>query len=269
MINPPKLVLLFRFIVTFFSIDLVKTLQNGISWKLIWADEFNNALIDPTKWNHNIGNYGSLEYYTDRTNNSFIKNGCLVIQAVKESYKIFNFTSARVNSKEHFETQYGKFEMRAKLPCGNGSWPAFWLVGGHKGGTNSGEVDIMEFVAWNPHYVYGCIHSKGYDTSTTFFDARGFHSDFHTYSVIWMSEAIWFYVDGVLYVQKTRQDAQKVGGQWPFDATGYKMYIILNLAVGGWAHTPDASFHCPQQFIIDYVRVWKMSNATSTSKHLL
>ena len=107
---------------------LDKNQVNSQNWVLVWSDDFN--FIDQSKWNYDIGAGGwgnnELEYYTNESKNSFISNGNLVIQALKEGN---SYTSARMNTKNKWSIKYGKFEIRAKLPYGQGIWPAFWMLG--------------------------------------------------------------------------------------------------------------------------------------------
>ena len=231
------------------------------TWVLSWSDEFNSANIDTSKWNWEIGNnngWGNneLEYYTDSSQNSFIQNDCLVIQALKQDYQGFQYTSARMTTQNKFSTIYGRFEMSAKLPFGQGIWPAFWLLGDNinqVGWPACGEIDIMEWIGKNPTQVFGSLHLSGADFSVPYTDQGGFSSNFHNYSVNWQPNSITYYVDDVLYETITPSETN---GQWPFNQN---FFILLNLAVGGnWPGNPDSSTQFPQQYIIDYVRVYEL-----------
>lgn len=182
----------------------------------------------------------------------------MVIQALKESYGGRDYTSARMNTAGKFSITYGKFEVRAKIPGGQGIWPAFWLLGeniGEVGWPACGEIDIMEYVGRDPTHTFGSIHATNFDTSDGYYNPNGFTNDFHLYSVNWQPDRIEFYVDNNLF--RTVYKSQS-GGHWPFE--GKNFFIILNLAVGGnWPGYPDGSTHFPAQFLVDYVRVYEMS----------
>ena len=164
-------------------------------WVQVWADEFNGGQIDRSKWNFEQGNGGwgnnELEYYTDRSQNAFLSNGNLVIQALRENYGSAQFTSARMKTQGKFSIMYGKFEMRAILPRGQGIWPAFWLLGdsiSQKGWPACGEIDIMEWVGRDPGHVYGSLHAPAYDTTHGFNIDDSFSHNYHTYGVNWQPE---------------------------------------------------------------------------------
>ena len=141
-------------------------------WKMVWHDEFDGAKLDPSKWVYVVGGNGfgnrELEYYTDRPRNLYLKNGMLVIEAVKEDYRGADgtgrgFTSARVNTQGKFAQTYGRFEARIKVPSGLGIWPAFWMMGDVAvGWPANGEIDIMENIGREPSRVHGTVHGPGY-----------------------------------------------------------------------------------------------------------
>ena len=225
------------------------------TWVLTWSDEFNGPSLDTSKWTYQVGKSQvnqELEYYTNSPQNSFIKDGKLVIQALQQSYNGAQYTSARISTQNKFSTKYGKFEISAILPYGQGIWPAFWMLGNNinqVGWPACGEIDIMEFVGKDPTQVFGSLHMKGADFSSPDTNKGGFSSSYHTYSVDWQPNYINFYVDDVLYESRTPS------GSWPFNQN---FYIILNLAVGGtWPGNPNSSTKFPQQFTIDYVRVYE------------
>eukprot|EP00347_Sterkiella_histriomuscorum_P001231 403372825 len=232
----------------------------AMRWVQVWNDEFDGGNIDGNKWHYDTGNSGwgnnELEFYTDRRQNSWVQDGFLHIQALREDYGGSQYTSARMNTAGKFSILYGKFEIRAKLPRGQGIWPAFWLLGeniGNVGWPACGEIDIMEQIGRDPQNVYGSLHAPGFDTTGGFHHDQGFSDDFHTYGVNWQPDRIEFYVDGNTYKAINRNEA----GNWPF--ADHKFFIILNLAVGGnWPGYPDGSTQFPQQFLVDYVRVWEI-----------
>jgi len=154
-----------------------------------------------------------------------------------------------------FSIMYGKFEMRAKLPRGQGIWPAFWLLGddiGQVGWPACGEIDIMEQIGKDPSHIYGSIHAPGYD-KTDGYTGGGFSDDFHTYAVNWQPDHLEFSVDNNVYSTMWRPS----GVSWPFADKNF--FILLNLAVGGyWPGYPDGSTQFPQKYVIDYIRVYEI-----------
>lgn len=240
------------------------TLSQVSAWKWVqvWNDEFDGGSVDGSKWHFDQGGNNAnneLEYYTDRGQNHWVNGGFLTIQALREDYGGRQYTSAKLNSAGQFTIQYGKFEMRAKLPFGQGIWPAFWLLGeniGQVGWPACGEIDIMELVGRDPQNIYSSLHSPGFDRTSGYHLDQGFANDFHTYGVNWQPDHIEFYVDGNTY--HTIQKSETSPDQWVFDH-GQKFFIILNLAIGGnWPGNPDGSTQFPQQYVIDYVRVYEI-----------
>ena len=133
--------------------------------------------------------------------------------------------------------------MSARLPYGQGIWPAFWLLGNNirqVGWPACGEIDIMEFIGREPNMIYGSLHAPSFDKTGGFW-ANDLSSNFHRYSVNWQPDRIEFYVDDHCYQTIWKGEA---GGHWPFDN---QFFILLNLAVGGnWPGYPDGSTHFPQ-----------------------
>ena len=247
-------------------------------YNLVWSDEFNGTgAIDGSKWFHQTqlplpgGWYnGEIQHYTNRLANSYVQGGNLHIVAKKETYTdqgvTKQYTSARLNSK--FAFQYGRVEMRAKLPSGYGTWPAFWMLGqdviengaywdnlgyGTTGWPACGEIDIMEEWGANPNYVQSATHTPSSFGNTvnlggqTINDASG---TFHTYTLDWTSHSLVFSVDSV--VQFVYQPAVKNQDTWPFDAP---MYLLLNIAI---QPSIDPNFQ-QSEMVVDYVRVYQES----------
>ncbi|MDP4262764.1 MAG: glycoside hydrolase family 16 protein [Bacteroidota bacterium] len=241
--------------------------QQKTNWHLVWSDEFNyKGLPDAHKWNydtasdHGWGN-NELEYYTyKKLQNARVENGKLVIEARKENVDSFHYTSARLLTRGKAAWQYGKIEVRAKLPKGTGSWPAIWMLADNiKAWPDDGEIDIMEHVGFRPGYIHGSIHCKKYyhvigtqKTDTVY--VPGYSSAFHVYSLEWDSEIIKVAVDGKVFFSFANE--KKGYDYWPFDN---KMFLILNIAVGGnWGGqkgVDDKAF--PMRMEIDYVRVYQ------------
>lgn len=237
------------------------------TWKLAWSDEFNyTGLPDSSKWNYDTGGDGwgnhELEYYTSkREENARVVNGYLVIEAVKEKWKNNDYTSARLVTKGKAEWQYGKMEIRAKLPKGTGTWPAIWTLAAKDTmkWPDDGEIDIMEHVGYHHGYIHGSIHCKKYNhvihtqkTDTVL--VKDCSEQFHVYGLEWSADSISIAVDDKVFFrfanERSGYDA------WPF---GNKMYLLLNLAVGGdWGGAKGiAQDIWPQRMEVDYVRVYQ------------
>jgi beta-glucanase (GH16 family) len=232
-------------------------------WTRVWNDEFEGNNVDLGKWeyevNGNGGGNNELQYYTARAQNSYIDSGSLVIEARKESYLGKEYTSARMRTKKKGDWTYGRFDIRAKLPYGQGLWPAIWMLptdGAYGGWPLSGEIDIIELLGQETDKVYGTIHfASGTGNhqqsggSTTL--ARGtFAGDYHTFSLVWDTTGFKWYVDGLIYFSTIHKQ--------PFDK---RFHILLNVAVGGnWPGNPDAFTTFPQRMYVDYVRVYTKSN---------
>lgn len=250
------------------TITPTPTLEN---WTLAWSDEFNQpdgSPVDETKWTHQVGGNGwgnaEMEYYTDRTENSYIenpdsKNGVLVIKAIKEKYEYLSYTSARLITSKKFEPTFGRFEARAQIPYGQGIWPAIWMLGTQNVWPNSGEIDIMENIGKEPGLVHGTIHGPGYSGAKgigkpyTLPEGQRFADDFHLYAVEWEPNIIRFYVDNNLYQTLTPTDLPE-GTSWVYD---HPFYLLMNVAVGGgWPGKPDETTTFPQTLKVDFVRVY-------------
>ncbi len=237
-------------------------------WKLVWHDEFNGSagsLPNKKKWTYDIGCSGwgnnELECYTKRKQNvSMDGRGQLAIVARKESYNGHDYTSARILTEGLFAHEYGRFEARIKIPRGQGTWPAFWMLGSNfdtVGWPDCGEIDVMEEIGSQPQTVYGSMHGLGYTGSligSSYTLPKGTLADaYHVYAVEWSASKISWYVDGVRYETRTRKDLP-AGAKWAFD---HPFYITLNLAIGGdWPGSPDATTRFPAKLLVDYVRVY-------------
>jgi beta-glucanase (GH16 family) len=229
-------------------------------YKLVWHDEFDSPTLDTSKWNYEInGNGGGnneLEYYTDASNNCFIQDSCLVIQALKQSYMGKDYTSARINSNGKGDWTYGRFEVSAKLPYGQGLWPAIWMLPTdwvYGGWPASGEIDIMEEIGQVANKVYGTIHYgevHQQQGGTYILPGGYFLSDFHVFACEWDSTTISFFVDNTKYFTTSITK--------PFDQ---RFHFVLNVAVGGnFPGNPDYRTIFPQQMVINYVRVFQKIN---------
>ncbi|MGK5499974.1 ricin-type beta-trefoil lectin domain protein [Streptomyces sp. URMC 125] len=244
---------------------------------VLFEDTFDGpagAAVDGSKWQletgDNSGNNHERQYYTPGNANAALDGGGnLVITARKENprnyqcwYGRCEYTSARMNTAGKFTTTYGHIEARIKIPRGQGMWPAFWMLGADinnpgVGWPNSGEIDVMENVGYEPGTVHGTLHGPGYSggegigASYTLPGGRAFADDFHTFAVDWAPNSITWSVDGQVYQRRTPADLG--GDRWVFDKP---FFLILNLAVGGdWPGLPDGSTVFPQRMVVDYVRV--------------
>jgi beta-glucanase (GH16 family) len=263
-------------------------------WRLVWRDEFEGAAIDTTKWGFDLGagfstdggktvlvGWGNneLQCYTRDSANVRVRSGVLQIRALRESRDGCAYTSARLKTRRAdgsalFAQRYGRFEFRARLPLGQGMWPALWMLPQDEAyGTwaASGEIDVMEARGQTPSTVLGTLHygaqwPKNTFTSQDYILPRGGTiADWHTYAVEWEPGRMRWYVDGVLtqtqrfWWSGRRADASSEAialQPWPapFDR---RFHLVMNLAVGGnFLGNPDATTPFPGVMEVDYVRVY-------------
>lgn len=254
-------------------------------WKLVWSDEFDKpGLPDSSKWSYEEGwiRNRELQYYTRaREENARVENGMLVIEARKERIKnpsydpnaksksnksreYTEYTSASLTTRGKAQWTYGRIEARAKLPTGRGMWPAFWALGTNSrevGWPACGEMDIMEYVGFDPDTIHANFHTKKYNhvlgtgKGKTIKVPKPFE-DFHVYAIEWYPDRIDCFVDDTKYF--TFKNEGTGSDVWPFDKD---QYLILNSAIGGaWGGQKgidDSIF--PQRYYIDYVRVYQKS----------
>ena len=236
-----------------------------------WQDEFDySGAPDAGKWGYDLGGDGwgnnELQDYTDRLDNAFVGDGVLTIAARREKSGARNYTSARLVSKGKGDFLYGRFEIRAKLPAGRGTWPAIWMLptGQVYGGwPKSGEIDIMEHVGFDPGNIHVTAHTEAYyfkintqKTATKIVD--DVTTQFHLYRVDWTPDTIRGYVDDVPVLEFANEGkGYKV---WPFDQ---RFHLLMNIAVGGdWGGqkgVDDGIF--PARMQVDYVRVYRLQQA--------
>ena len=262
-------------------IPCVKRVKAESSWKLVWSDEFDGDSLNTDVWTRETGGSGwgnnELQYYTDRTDNSYVSDGTLKIVAKRENYSNCRFTSARLKTAGKKSFKYGKMEARIKVNGGNqdGVWPAFWMMGDD--GTAwpwCGELDIMEH-ANSRNYVEGTIHwnagGSSYNTPYNHIfwgsysvPAYYYYSDnnngingWHTYGVIWDENTIKWYVDNNIYLTAYLNDDNAY-------AFRKNHYFLLNLALGSNATgytgntAPNDSFQSATMEV-DYVRAYSGS----------
>lgn len=237
--------------------------------QLWWHDEFNRSRIDNTAWNYDIGigKWGNNEWqnYTNSTQNSFVKDGKLIVRALKTGVgqNIGDYTSARLTTKGKKEINRGRIEVRAKLPGGNGMWAAIWLFG-TKAQPYYSELDIMEYVGCDKNIIYGAVHTSATLSSTEkvsgFRQVPDVETDYHIYGINWTDNRIEYYLDTPenIYLSFAPAELDDVR-VWPFNN---ELYLILNLAVGGdWGGmkgVDDSIF--PREMSVDYVRFFKKAN---------
>nr|WP_199158995.1 glycoside hydrolase family 16 protein [Pedobacter sp. ASV2] len=233
-----------------------------------WSDEFNNTGAPLTSnWDYDTGGSGwgnnEKEFYTNTTNNASVADGKLTITARKQDIGGMNYSSARLVTRGKLDVLYGRFEIKAKLPTGRGTWPAIWMLPTDRAygdWPKSGEIDIMEHVGYDQDNVHFSTHSEAYyfkiNTQKTISKKiDGASTAFHLYRVDWTPFAIRGYYDDVKVFEFTNEGTgYKV---WPFDK---RFHLLLNVAVGGdWggAQGIDDSIW-PQKMEVDYVRYYRM-----------
>jgi beta-glucanase (GH16 family) len=246
-------------------------------FRLVWSDEFAvPGLPDAAKWSYDTERNSAgwfnneLQYYANaRAENSSVENGFLVITARREDLSTLGlpdwsgqrYSSARLITRDKASWSSGFFEVRAKLPCGRGTWPAIWMLSTppQTRWPDDGEIDIMEHVGFDPGVVHGTVHTAAYNHSrgnqqsatTNIADAC---NEFHRYQMTWTNSRITIGVDDRNYYQYSNDGSGNA--EWPFDSP---QFFILNIAVGGdWGGqmgVDDTVF--PVRMEIDYVRVYQ------------
>ena len=251
-----------------------RSADKTLEWKLIWQDEFNGKSLDKTKWNvltRETSKHGELQYYVP--DEVYLENGCLRIRSQVRDFGVKHFTSGRLDTKDKLAITYGRFEIRGKLPVGQGLWPAYWLYPQNRewemeyvmseavaNGKESSipelrpwytEIDIMEFLGHEQKTLYATFHFTSFQgvkksSSATYVGKVSYGDDFHIYALEWEIDAIRWYIDGELI------HTAKVG------IPHKDHFLILNTAIGGsWPGNPDSTTVFPQFHDIDYVRVYQ------------
>lgn len=261
----------------------VDTLKSGpIFNKLVWSDEFDGSgAVDDTKWFHQTqlpsgGSWfnGEVQHYTNRLENTYLDDGKLHLVAKREQFTdqghTKSFTSARLNSKYAF--QYGRVEVRAKLPTGVGTWPAIWMLGqnidedggywdiqgmGTTAWPACGEIDIMEHWGRNQNFVQSATHTPSSHGATINHGGQTLNTastDFHVYFLEWTEEKLIFGVDDQKHF--TYNPSNKNPRSWPFDAP---QYFLLNIAI-----EPSIAANFTEGAMdVDYIRVYQEEGSTA------
>ncbi len=284
-----------RMVLSFFALVFMMGIFCGCSsvpqispdgrWELVWHDEFESyGAPDETKWEHETGFVRNREkqYYTRELANSRQENGFLILEGRNEPYPnssysegsdnwrfknpASEYTSGSIRSKENF--RYGRLEMRAKLPTGQGVWPAFWTLGESsrnkvKRWPYCGEIDILENVGFEPERFHATVHffdkESNAKKSLTNSMVNDSYDGFHIYAVEWDEDKMVFFYDDQPYFTFDIAEAGDDEDN-PFRAPHF---IILNLALGGsWGGEINNDI-LPAQYVIDYVRVWKKRTENS------
>jgi beta-glucanase (GH16 family) len=227
---------------------------------LTWSDEFTSGLgADWTAVTTGGGDFDDtfgLECY--RAEQSVVVGGALQLTAQPKpatcNGSSRSWVSGLVTTRRKFSQTYGRFEARMKLPLVKGTWPAFWLMpadAAYGGWPNSGEIDIMEYVAKPLQTVFQTVHwgeSGAHKASSAGADLASPASEWHRYAIEWEPAIIRWYVDDVLV-----HSYRVPGGTAPFDKP---FYVIINQAVGGEWPGPPTSSDYPATVLVDWVRVF-------------
>ncbi|MDR6512601.1 beta-glucanase (GH16 family) [Novosphingobium capsulatum] len=280
----------------------------GPGWHLVWADEFNGTGIDPTRWTLADDCWGGgnqeRQCYTPRASNAHVAHGQLVITARKEAWRGPTypqdlrdsaekaaagaekpFTSARLSTKGKAAWRYGRVEVRAKLPGGQGSWPAIWMLPAHDRYGHwaaSGEIDILETVnlgvpcagctAGREDHALGTIHFGGVPPANRHVGSEtpipAPVDGYHVYAVDWAPGAITWSIDGVPYETRHAGEWSTTGSADPLAPFDQPFYLVLNLAIGGGL--PESrngggvdSSGFPRTMMVDWVHVWQSDAAAA------
>jgi len=235
------------------------------NYSLIWNDEFDGNSLS-SAWVHEIGNgnwgWGNNELQYYRSQNTSVEDGYLIITAKQENFGGQNYTSSRIKTQGVESFQYGRIDIRAALPNGQGIWPALWMLGDNISSASwpgCGEIDIMELIGgngYNDRTVYGTIHwddngHVNYGGHNSLPSGTMFSDEFHVFSIIWTSTSIKWLRDDVQYHEADITPSS-------LSEFHQNFFFIFNVAVGGnWPGSPDGTTIFPQKMIVDYVRVFQ------------
>ena len=238
--------------------------QTYSGYSLVWSDEFSATSLDQDSWTFETGNSGwgnnELQYY--RPENTCVREGLLIIEAKEESFGGAAYTSSRIKTQDKQSFRYGRIDIRAVTPEGQGLWPALWMLGqsfSTVGWPNSGEIDIMEMIGGSgrENTTHGTVHWSDngshtyYGGELTLADGETLASVFHVFTIIWDSNSITWYIDDIQVHFMDITPASMAAFREEF-------FFIFNVAVGGnWPGSPNATTVFPQRMLVDYVRVFQ------------
>jgi len=236
-------------------------------FNMVWADEFEGNTVNTANWVYDIGDgcpnlcgWGNNELQYYRQENAWVADDVLTIEARKENFGTSNYTSARLKTQNRKSFQYGRVDIRALLPKGQGIWPALWMLGNNisaVGWPQCGEIDIMEMIGGSgrENEVHGTLH---WDNGGHTFTGQGytlssgtFADEYHVFSIIWNETSIkWFVNESQFYeINVTASHMTEFH---------HEFFFIFNIAVGGnWPGNPDNTTKFPQQMKVDYIRVFQ------------
>lgn len=281
-------------------------------WQLVWSDEFEGTAIDRSKWDFDLdcwaGGNDERQCYTDRERNAAIEDGRLVITALREEMtgsawpfhmratrrdpseqKTQPFTSARLVTRGHAAWRYAKIEVRARLPQGQGVWPAIWMMPEddvYGGWPRSGEIDILETVnlgvecddceAGGENSIVGTLHFGDHPpanqmASSIYSYPAVLDGGFHTFGIIWREGSFAWTIDGEVYATKTADDWFTAASDDPNAPFDERFHLILNLAIGGrWPEGANLGGYSeegfPKRMEVEWVRVWQCADDPETGQ---
>ncbi len=282
------------------------------AWQLVWSDEFTGSAIDTSVWNMVEDCWGGgneeRQCYTARPQNIAVANGNLVITAIEEAWtgdawpadmkphvadpdaqKTGSFTSGKLTTQGKLSWRYGKMEMRARLPQGQGVWPAFWMMPrDNVYGTwaASGEIDILETInlgvicadcpAGGENRIYGSLHYGGQWPDNVFSNRRHelpeiLNGGYHVFGLIWEEGRFTWTIDGQPYGSREAHEWFTTGSANPNAPFDEEFYLIVNLAIGGrWPEQGGlggvSSLNFPKRLEVDWIRVYQCEADPGTGK---
>ena len=250
-----------------------ETLKPPPGWQLVWSDEFDvDGPPDPKKWSFDTAfnqkgwfNHEQQYYAGPGSDNAVVRDGRLLLTARQETRSAApdwggqKYTSARLLTRGLAEWTTGFFEIRARLPCGLGTWPAIWMLGTHGDWPANGELDIMEHIGRNPGRIMSTVHTpagSGAHAVGSVVTVPDACAAFHRYQMLWTDSDVFFGIDGVNNLRYPRLDvgAAATSRAWPFDGP---QFLLLNIAIGGDLGGPVDDSVFPVTMEVDYVRVWQ------------
>ncbi len=291
------------------SVSVEPSRPGAGAWELVWSDEFDGDKLDSDKWTHEVNCWGGgnqeLQCYTAREQNSYVQDGSLYLIARQEIYRgsplsdthpdyhadamsaARNYTSARLSTRNKGDWRYGRVEVNARMPQGQGIWPAIWMLptdSVYGPWPLSGEIDIFEAINLNASHgneMHGTLHfgslaPANRQSGSSYLPMKNIWEYAHTYAIEWEESEIRWYVDDTHFATQTQAgwftqyrngEGQRLmigDGAAPFDQP---FHLLLNLAVGGhWPGPPNDDTPFPQQIEVNYVRIFQCSADRETGR---